>query len=64
MIELELLYRINDLINRMASLRFSLFAGNNGVKNDLSEVMHELHKLGNFNDEQLKLILEVYEVES
>ena len=26
--------------------------------------MHGLHKLGNFNDEQLKLILEVYEIES
>ena len=46
-----------DLLDRLELLGASILAGNNGVKNEFSQVAHLLNKLGVFNNKQLNNLL-------
>ena len=43
----------NDLIDRMELLGGSILAGNNGVKEEFSQIAHKLNQLGLINNKQL-----------
>ena len=51
---------VNDLIDRMELLGGSIIAGNDGVKNEFSEIVHKLFQLGKIDNNQLNELLEVY----
>ena len=44
---------INDLLDRMELLGGSILAGNNGVKNEFSQIAHKLNQLGTIPNKQL-----------
>ena len=46
-----------DLLDRLELLGGSILAGNNGVKNEFSEIAHTLNKLGVLNNTQLNSLL-------
>ena len=50
----------NDLIDRMELLGGSILAGNNGVKEEFSQIAHELNHLGLINNKQLIDLLQQY----
>ena len=50
----------NDLIDRMELLGGSLLAGNNGVKEEFSQIAHKLNQLGLINNKQLIDLLQQY----
>ena len=50
----------NDLINRLELLGGSILAGNNGVKDEFSNIVHKLHQLGTIDNEKLNDLLQVY----
>ena len=50
----------NDLINRMELLGGSILAGNNGVKDEFSNIAHKLYQLGIIDNEKLNDLLQVY----
>ena len=50
----------NDLINRLELLGGSLLAGNNGVKDEFSNIVHKLYQLGTIDNEKLNDLLQVY----
>ena len=51
---------VDDLIDRMELLGGSILAGNDGAKNEMSEIMHKLHELGKINTKQLNELLTSY----
>lgn len=46
---------VNDLIDRMELLGGSILAGNDGVKNEFSQIAHILNQLGAINNGQLAI---------
>ena len=50
----------SDLINRMELLGGSILAGNDGAKNEFSEIAHKLFQLGLINSEKLNDLFKVY----
>ena len=50
----------NDLINRLELLGGSILAGNNGVKDEFSNIVHKLYQLGKIDNEKLNDLLQVY----
>ena len=50
----------NDLIDRMELLGGAIMAGNDGAKNEFSEIVHKLYQLGKIDNTKLKNLLEVY----
>ena len=50
----------NDLIDRMELLGGSILAGNNGVKEEFSQIAHKLNQLGLINNKQLIDLLQQY----
>ena len=50
----------NDLINRLELLGGSILAGNNGVKDEFSNIVHKLYQLGTIDNEKLNDLLQVY----
>ena len=50
----------NDLINRLELLGGSILAGNNGVKDEFSNIVHKLYQLGVIDNENLNELLKVY----
>ena len=50
----------SDLINRMELLGGSILAGNDGAKNEFSEIAHKLFQLGLINNEKLNDLFKVY----
>ena len=51
---------VNDLIDRMELLGGSIMAGNDGVKNEFSEIVHKLFQLGKIDNGTLNDLLKVY----
>ena len=51
---------VNDLIDRMELLGGSIMAGNNGSKEEFSEIVHKLYQLGKIDNNKFKDLLEVY----
>ena len=51
---------INDLLDRMELLGGSILAGNNGVKNEFSQIAHKLNQLGTISNKQLIELLKNY----
>ena len=51
---------INDLLDRMELLGGSILAGNNGVKNEFSQIAHKLNQLGTISNKQLIKLLKNY----
>ena len=51
---------VNDLIDRMKLLGGSIMAGNDGVKNEFSEIVHKLFQLGKIDNGKLNDLLKVY----
>ena len=49
-----------DLLDRLELLGGSILAGNNGVKNEFSEIAHTLNKLGVLNNNQPNSVLKEY----
>ena len=49
-----------DLLDRVELLGGSILAGNNVVKNELSQIAHTLNKLGVLNNNQLNSLLKEY----
>ena len=50
----------NDLINRLELLGGSILAGNNGVKDEFTNIVHKLYQLGVIDNENLNELLKVY----
>ena len=50
----------NDLIDRLELLGGSILAGNNGVKDEFSNIVHKLYQLGTIDNEKLNDLLQVY----
>ena len=50
----------NDLINRLELLGGFILAGNNGVKDEFSNIVHKLYQLGTIDNEKLNDLLQVY----
>ena len=50
----------NDLIDRIELLGGSILAGNNGVKEEFSQIAHKLNQLGLINNKQLIDLLQQY----
>ena len=50
-------YNPADLLDRLELLGGSILAGNNGVKNEFSKIVHTLNKLGVLNNTQLNSLL-------
>ena len=50
----------NDLINRMELLGGSILAGNDGAKNEFSEIVHKLYQHGIIDNSKLNDLLQVY----
>ena len=51
---------VNDLLDRLELLTGSIFAGNDGTKSELSEIVHKLHQLGKIDNDNLNDLLKVY----
>ena len=51
---------VNDLIDRMELLGGAIMAGNNGSKNEFSEIAHKLYQLGAIDNNQLNDLLKGY----
>ena len=51
-----------DLLDRLELLGGSILAGNNGVKNEFSQIVHTLNKLGVLNNNQLNDLLKKYTI--
>ena len=49
-----------DLLDGLELLGGSILAGNNGVKNEFSQIVHTLNKLGVLNNNQLINLLKEY----
>ena len=49
-----------DLLDRLELLGGSILAGNNGVKNEFSQIVDTLNKLGVLNNIQLNNLLKEY----
>ena len=49
-----------DLLDRLELLSGSILAGNNGDKNEFSQIVHTLNKLGVLNNNQLNSLLKEY----
>ena len=49
-----------DLLDRLESLGGFILAGNNGVKNEFSQIVHTLNQLGVLNNNQLNNLLKKY----
>ena len=49
-----------QLLNRLELLAGSIFAGNNGVKQEFSQIAHLLHKLKVITKKQLNDLLKKY----
>ena len=49
-----------DLLDRLELLGGSILAGNNSVKNEFSQIVHTLNKLGVLNNNQLNNLLKEY----
>ena len=49
-----------DLLDGLELLGESILAGNNGVKNEFSQIVHTLNKLGVLNNNQLNNLLKEY----
>ena len=49
-----------DLFDRLELLGGSILAGNDGVKNEFSQIAHTLNKLGVLNNEQFNDLLKEY----
>ena len=49
-----------QLVNRLELLAGSIFAGNNGVKQDFSQIAHLLHQLKVITKKQLNDLLKKY----
>ena len=49
-----------DLLNRLELLGGSIIAGNNGVKEEFSQIVHVLNKLGQVDNDQLVALLKGY----
>ena len=49
-----------DLLDRLELLGGSILAGSNGAKNEFSQIVHTLNKLGVLNNNQLKDLLKEY----
>ena len=52
-----------DLLDRLELLGGSILAGNNGVKNEFSQIAHTLNHLGVLNNNQLNSLLKEYVIE-
>ena len=50
----------NDLINRLELLGGSIMAGNDGAKNEFSDIVHKLFQLGMIDNAKLNELLQVY----
>ena len=51
---------VNDLMDRMELLGGAIMAGNNGAKNEFSEIVHKLYQLCKIDDNKRNDLLEVY----
>ena len=49
-----------DLLSRLELLSGSILAGNDGVKNEFTQIVHVLNKLGVLNNNQLNDLLREY----
>ena len=49
-----------DLLDRLELLGGSILGGNNGVKNEFSQIVHTLNKLGVLNNNQHNNLLKEY----
>ena len=49
-----------DLLDRLELLGASILAGNDGVKNEFSQIIHTLNKLGVLNNNQPNDLLKEY----
>ena len=49
-----------DLLDRLELLGGSIIAGNDGVKDEFSQIAHTLNKLGVLNNNQLNNLLKEY----
>ena len=49
-----------DLLNRLELLGGSIIAGNNGVKEEFSQIVHVLNKLGQIDNDQIVALLKGY----
>ena len=49
-----------DLLDRLELLGGYILAGNNGVKNEFSQIVHTLNKLGVLNNNQINNLLKEY----
>ena len=49
-----------DLLDRLELLGGSIVAGNNGVKNEFSQIVHTLNKFGVLDNNQLNNLLKEY----
>ena len=50
----------NDLINRLELLGGSILAGNNGVKDEFTNIAHKLYQLGVIDNKNLNELMKVY----
>ena len=50
----------NGPIDRRELLGGAIIAGNDGAKNEFSEIVHKLHQLGKIDNDKLNDLLEVY----
>ena len=50
----------NDLINRLELLGGSIMAGNNGAKDEFSDIVHKLYQIGMIDNAKLNDLLKVY----
>ena len=50
----------DDLLSRLELLGGSILAGNDGVKNEFSQIAHTFNKLGSINDKQLSDLIKEY----
>ena len=51
---------LEDLLSRLELLGGSILAGNNGVKDEFSQIVHALNQLGKINNNQLIELLKEY----
>ena len=50
----------DDLIDRLELLGGSIMAGNSGVKDEFSEIVHKLYQLGKIDNGKLNDLLQLY----
>ena len=54
---------VNDLVDRMELLGGAILAGNDGVKSEMSEIVHKLYEIGKIDNNQLNDLLKSYVIQ-